>query len=408
MGSTLRIPLLAFLGLTAAVILILMLRPLPPDQLVRPAFYGVDLPGPFGLSLSIDSPAFMRLALQPSELLAPNQLRQSRPGIILAAAPLARVLSSIVESPMVAAYSAYLILNVATLALSFFLYLTVVRTPHGRISLPVFLAGLPLLVNNVTVQFLLSPHTSLLNLLAPIACLQMAQHVWRERLFRRPRIFPTAMLAGFGVLAYGSFALAFPVLLLTAAAREKADGQTLGTMFFVRALLLLALMLAPVGVWYALVVAKAGSFYSAEVEVYRSFVWMADLTASSGVRVAVGKLASLTTLSVRHGAVMAAAPLAIVVACLVFVPSRRELWRAIRTDAALSALVYVLFTLFFALSGFAWDRNVYSAIVPFIALAGCTVREAEQLLTTRGARILTCALLLAIVVIAGTALGRIA
>src|SRR5664280_1010913 len=66
---------------------------LPDDQQATQCVVNVHLPGPFGIGLNCDSPEFMRLAHEPSALLEPFNTRQSRPGLIGAAATLAWALS---------------------------------------------------------------------------------------------------------------------------------------------------------------------------------------------------------------------------------------------------------------------------------------------------------------------------
>src|SRR6266705_1939624 len=53
----------------------------------------IYLPGPFGIHLNCDSPEFMALAQDPAKLLVEKNYRQSRPGLVLAAALLRAPLS---------------------------------------------------------------------------------------------------------------------------------------------------------------------------------------------------------------------------------------------------------------------------------------------------------------------------
>jgi hypothetical protein len=57
----------------------------------------ISLPGPFGIHLNCDSPEFLALASEPAGLLKAKNYRQSRPGLILAAAALSAPLSLIVK-----------------------------------------------------------------------------------------------------------------------------------------------------------------------------------------------------------------------------------------------------------------------------------------------------------------------
>jgi hypothetical protein len=60
----------------------------PADQQVQRCVVNVGLPRPFGFGLNCDSREFMRLARHPAGLLEPHNIRQSRPGLIVAAAGL--------------------------------------------------------------------------------------------------------------------------------------------------------------------------------------------------------------------------------------------------------------------------------------------------------------------------------
>jgi hypothetical protein len=368
----------AFCALTVVWALLLLVGPRHPDPIFRPMSYrNVDLPGPFGLSLSVDSPLFIRLALEPSELFKPRQLRQSRPGMVLAAAPLALVLARVVQPPEVASFLAYVVLHIATLVACFALYLAIVRAPGGRASLPVFLVGLLLLFNDVVTYFMLSPHTALCNILAPLLCLWVADRAWRDDLFHDRRVFLVALLSGVGFASYGSFVLAIPALLLPAAVREWSAGRAFGLAFLGRAAAISAVVLAPVAAWTALVVAISGAFYSAEVDVFRMFVWMIDGLRAGGWEAVAAKLGALTRIGARSGLWMALPALLIVaMTFVVHPPPRRALWLQIRGDAALAVFICLLFGVFFVLSGFVWRRNIYSSAVPFIALAGSCVAHA--------------------------------
>jgi hypothetical protein len=392
--------LVSFGVLTVLWALLLLVGPRYHDPIVRPMSYrNIDLPGPFGLSLSVDSPNFMRLALEPAQLFEPRELRQSRPGLVLAAAPLALGLAQIVGPPPVASFLAYMLLHIAILVASFALYLRIVWPRNEMVPLPVYLTGLLLLFNNVTAYFMLSPHTCLFNLLAPLLCLWIADRAWHNDLFRERRVFLVALLSGLGFVSYGSFLLAFPALLLPAVVRERGAGRALGVAFLGRVVAVGAILVAPVVAWYALVMSVNGTFYSAEVEVFRMFVWIADGLRTHGWGWVGGKLVALTQLGMRKGAWMSMPALLIVAAAfLIHPPPRGTLWRQVRDDAVLATFVCVLFGTFFVLSGWVFNRNMYSASVPFIAVAGSCVAYTVRVLPRNRLRVANWAFALAAVV----------
>jgi hypothetical protein len=388
--------LVAFGVLAVLWTLLLLVGPRYPDPIIRPMTYrNVDLPGPFGVSLSVDSPAFLQLALEPWRLLQPGEVRQSRPGMVLAAAPIAWGLGLVVP-PQVASFLAYTLLNLAILVGSFALYLSIVRADGA--SLPVFLGGLLLLFNDVATYFILAPHTALFNILAPLLCLWIAERVWRDGLFHQRRVFSVALLAGLGFVSYGSLVVALPALLLPAAVREWRTRRTLGLAFLGRALAVGAVLLAPVVAWYALVVSVSGRFYSAEVEMFGMFTWASDGLRTQGAAWVAARLAALARLGLRNAFWMALPALVLVAATFLVHPRpRRALWRQVSTDVALATFVGVLFLAFFVLSGFVWNRNVYSAAVPFVALAGACLAYTARALPPARLRAATGALALAAV-----------
>lgn len=68
----------------------------PAERQLGACVTNINLPGPFGIGLNCDSPELMWLAREPSGLLTKNSYRQSRPGLIIAAAILQVPLSLVV------------------------------------------------------------------------------------------------------------------------------------------------------------------------------------------------------------------------------------------------------------------------------------------------------------------------
>ena len=156
----------------------------------------------FGISLNCDSSEFMLLANQPELLLENESIRQSRPGLIYAAAIFTNLIKSVIpnyknnlsnieviektsktnKTRLIKngpAYSAYILLNIIIASVSFILMLNIINKEIKnnreinleQSKLPItFIFGLIcfLLANDVIKAFAWSPHTQYFNILGPI------------------------------------------------------------------------------------------------------------------------------------------------------------------------------------------------------------------------------------------------
>ena len=290
-----------FLSVFAAFLLI---GPrVPNEQAAMECVQNVDLPGPFGLSLNGDSPDFLLVAIDPARMLGDKKLRQSRPGMIFAAHVLSRPLVLLFRwaenlpqdlipfdkvfahelngrpfGEILPAYMAYVALNMLLLLLAARLFLSLVARRDDPV-IPVILVPMcvVLVANDVTKAFLFSPHTQLFNILVPILCIWCGLRSWEDRIVYQNEVYAWSVLWGLGLLAYGSFIVIMPFLLLPSLLRDPRRT------FVPRAAGATILFALPMLTWYLFVHYKTGGFYQHEMEQSRQLVWMKDVNGGFAI-----------------------------------------------------------------------------------------------------------------------------
>jgi hypothetical protein len=280
-----------FLGILAfAAVLLIAFGPLvPDDRQLKECVVNIHLPVG-GLSMNCDSPEFLRLATDPKFLFEPRNDRQSRPGYIVAAWLVARPFSPLMaladkigfkamrETPprftrpltdYFPAYIAYVLLDVFFIWLSARLFWALFAGADKKISWAVFVFSLIFVFNGIVYYYFLSPHTQVFNLFVPIFCLWAAFRAYQGDLFLRKNIFLLSFLAGLGILAYTTFSLFFPAVILGEFFRQKKISR----LFLFRYSAVLGLMLLPLALWYLMVILKNGEFFNVEIDYYNYGIW---------------------------------------------------------------------------------------------------------------------------------------
>jgi hypothetical protein len=239
------------------------------------------------------------MAQHPTRVFRPHHFRQSRPLWPWMAGGLGRVLAIVVPGKGGPYYLAFVLLNLLVVAASVWLLdylLTTAGVP------PTWAVGLSLVLmaNFVTRHLILTPHQQMFILLTPLAA------VWLGLVFLRPRpvwVWAVASLGcGVGLLAYGNVVLVWPVLLLAALLARSP----------VRLIAVLVGFMLPSLIWIAVVRAVAGSYYNAEMERYRQFVWLMDVWRTGELAMIARNLRAFgdTLLTVHIWPILAAAAVA--------------------------------------------------------------------------------------------------
>jgi hypothetical protein len=277
---------------------------IPDDEQRRWCAVNVHITSQVGVSLNCDSPEFMRVAAHPAALLETATPMQSRPGMPAAAwlvalplQPLASLVPRLVKRPERAdidpgriqgalqsfgpQYVAFVVLNLLILCGSFHLFHRVYQAhqatdqPDSVAIVAVSIATLLVATFPVT-NFLLSPHSQLFNTLVPLLALVFALRANAGALAETRFAVTVGAIVGFGQTAYAVFFVTTLTVLLFAglhAFRNRRGGANLAVLLR-NAAILVALSVAPIVLWYALVRLGTGQFRYHEVVDDKSVAWM--------------------------------------------------------------------------------------------------------------------------------------
>ena len=387
---------LGFLAGLAVLMTALLIGPrVEPQDQKQTCVGNVELPGPFGLSLNCDSPQFMALARDPSALLAPDNARQARPGLIAVAVLLERPLALLfrsygppaksveqgLQNPAqitrsfsqdLPAYFAYVIINVATLLASFHLLRLIVLPWAGRdgtAGLVIAASGLILVANDVVKAFVWSPHTQMFNVLVPLLALYATWRAWNGAMADRSFALAMGVIAGLGFTAYPVFVV-IPACIVPAAMVALWRDRAVARPVAINATLLLALCLLPYALWYAYVRAVTGGFFHMELAL-GEVSWMAKSWAKGpGVLVAdwLDKAWQFIAFAAPQAIALAGLTAWLLLAAL-FDPAAKASLK--RTLPMAWAALYVSFVVlgFYTCVGWTVDRLAYPIIPPLLAAA---------------------------------------
>jgi hypothetical protein len=421
-----RGPWIWFTVALAVTLVALLVGPrVPDDQQAAMCVVNIHLPGPFGLSLNCDSPEHMRLASDPAALLDPQNPRQARPGLILAAALLAlplaplrvvsarlqpqaqradidraRISNALANYPP--AFAAYLVLNVLFLLLAFGCLVAIctragIVACHG--STPILVAlGILLLANDVTEVFLWSPHMQLFNILVPLLAVDATLRAYADGLGDRRYALAMGAVIGIGFLAYPLFVVIVPCLVLPALVRSLRLSWPAARMRLGHMAILVALAAAPYAAWYAFVRLKTGGFYHHEVALGQ-VVWMQEAW-QDGVAALVRGLAqnvwALIELAARQALAVGAVLLWTI--AMLIPAARATVLRPFLPVAAAGVFASAIIALFYASVGLIVSRLAYALVPPLIAIAGAAAMAAAHTLSQRRSVLLALGCLLIAVV----------
>lgn len=132
----------------------------------------------------------------------------------------------------------------------------------------IFLSSL-FVFNDVTKAFLLTPHTQIFNILAPLVCLYGFLQVKDHDLFNKWQIYLFAFLVGLGVTAYGTFVLFIPSVFIALVWVVLRDKKKINLRIALGFCLLVFLTMLPFLVWVLYVYHLNGSFFQFEIVQYQ-------------------------------------------------------------------------------------------------------------------------------------------
>jgi hypothetical protein len=331
-----------------------------------------------GFVVNHDSYGYLEVAQDPSRLLRPQEVRQSRPLYALLGAAVGYPLTAALagagrlglaprwppkELRFYGFYSGYVLLNGLALLASLLLFRNLFeQLTAGRGQAWQFYAlAWVLVANPITKAFFWTAHQQMLAFLVPLFCLWLALAAGRWV----GRGWPLAGLAfglGWLPLVYGSFVLAWPALSY-GAWRARPAGWC-GWRLADRLLLSAALFALPTLLWIALLRTVGTLYYNHEAMRYHQLVWLLDAATQPGFAHVVadklnGYLASLHLMGIW---LLGAA--ALLLATWWCGRERRLAASSPLLPAPAAALGWVggWFVIFFALLGYYPERLAYTLL----------------------------------------------
>lgn len=412
-----------FILALAALMAALLIGPrVPDDQQEAHCVVNVRVAGPFGISLNCDSPMFIYLARDPDVLLAPQNVRQSRPGMVFAAAilemPLS-LLSDLADLPRTLGviagrpdmdpqrvdnalskgfpgYAAYILLNVAILLLSFHCFRRVCERGgvvcDAATTIIVVSIGLLLVANDVTKAFVWSPHTQMFNIFSPVFAVYASLRSWTGSLLGRRFAILVGLVSGFGFATYPLFAIIPPCVIaagLLYAGRDHSPSTR--SRVPINIVIVLGLSIAPAALWYLFVRLSTGGFYSHELGSGLA-IWMADaLGRGTGFLLSVWSQ-NLWAL-VKLASLQAVPIVAVVVFTLMMAVVQRGIVGAVLGPmlpiAMIGIFVSVVIAVFYSSVGLITARLAFAMIPPLIVVAGAIAVVVVQRLEATQRRVLS-------------------
>jgi hypothetical protein len=339
----------------------------------------------------------MRLASMPSALLEPDNTRQSRPGMIAAAATLAWVLSPLtaladrlgirasradIDPQRIAnaiardvpAFLAYIILNVLLVLMTFYFFRLICAPWLDNSALATVALtsiGFLLVTNDVVKAFVWTPHTQMFNLLVPVFALYASMRANAGALIQRRFAISIGLIAGLGGTAYPSFVIVLACVAVCALVFAFRHGsRKIWSASAINIVVLAVLTFLPEALWVAFVRFKTGGFYQHEIVAYGQVVWMLDAWNQG-----LGTLASIWLRKLGLLLWMAA-PQAIPLVAVLIATLAISKWRNKRDAqppllplAATGVLVSAMSAAFYTCVGFMVDRIAFSIVPALVVVA---------------------------------------
>ena len=386
----------------------------------------VELPGPFGVSLNCDSSEFMRLAINPSGLLDINNIRTSRPTMILAAAGIAAIIAPMVPKPtymasvdggnvdnpnrtassletMGAAYVAYVLLNFGVLCGAFLLMRDLMmgvsaniqseQLSAPRTTMTIAGFGLLMISNDAVKAFAWSPHLQLLNILVPVLCIWTLWMSWNGRLVERWQAFLFALGIGLGVAAYPTFLMCLFCMLGPWFVRQWQEGAFNGrrTLLVLRTTALTGTALLPFITWYLFVKITVGTFYIHETTKFNQVLWIADAWRDGPFVLLSAWFGNALYLVMMAIPQLIFTSAAVVWTFIMLARDKNEILSMLRTCRLVitfCVVAAVLYIAFFATVGYMAPRLAVGIVPTFVVAAGIFAVVATRSMSMRNSKTL--------------------
>jgi hypothetical protein len=246
------------------------------------------------------------------------------------------------------------------------------------LSLTPLLTGVVLVANDLVKMFLLTPHTALLALLAPLLCVWSYQVAASNERSRDLKLLLLAVIAGVGVTAWAGFFVFLPCVLIADLIRLRAapSRRYLGA-FLRRGTLLLVAVTLPMLLWILIVKSRSGSFYHLEIAEYGQAVWILK-ALSQGIPVFLDRLIDNVAVIIRQDIPYLAFLVLYLAVVTLLAHGPRALRHTLTRMLAVDSLIVAsLFVVFFALVGITFDRVAFSAVPPLVLATATAQRNSH-------------------------------
>jgi hypothetical protein len=407
------IMLVVFLALFA--IALMLLHKVPENYNRRILGENYQIIGPFWVVLNYDSREFMRGAENLNYVLAPGYVRQSRPGTVIIAYFVAKILGPVlswIEHALAATgrefhpplerwlhqYVAFVIINLSAVVLSFWLHLKQASSKK-TISIAAAAAAALLLLNNIGKAFLLTPHTAILEFAVPLLALDLYLRVRRDDPIKPARLMLYSFILGLVAIAYTGILIAAPAVIVAEFLNRRDDASKKGwAQVPWWGALATVIMLLPIAAWMIFIAVRNDGFYAAEFT-GTELVWLVDALSENvlqALTLLVTKIGQLTWMALKQ-----AWPLLMVLAAAVMAAGPKDTWRLARRKTGSSlplgaVVISILSIVFFALIGLSIARRAYMAVPSLIVLLGWFLERLSNELDERRATWLSIAVVAAV------------
>ena len=369
-----------WIALNAVLVIVaahaLMLAPPPPPG--SPCAESHRVWGPLEMVVSCDSYEFVADASHPGRLSITNSYRQTRPlGIMVAS------LLTLAERPpyvqlLQPGWLSFVILNFVLLLVALVLFRRLNAPASSAAAVAVAVLATFLTFNDVVKGFFWSAHTQMWNVLLPLISIALSLAFLRrpERSWRF--MTATGALLGIGSLAYASLLVCLPVTITSIALGFWINHERPPLLsLFGKLCLFLGAFAAPMMIWTSIIKRTTGSFYYAETQCCRMFVWILDSWKAGGAQALQRQTqAFLGDFLIHLWHVLWPALVLLAITLLVGIMSPPRLKATIRERSltlAAAAITLVVCLGFFALIGFYRHRLAFPVVVPVLVIASVII-----------------------------------